>query len=142
MCGINRDNLYAVRISTCVCTCVCTRLSSQHELLVSVRAPPDTMGGLRFCQSSIVPGEKGLVDCLTLSQLADIQCTAAVAGGNRTLLHVVTLLSLLLHMQVVEDMDNDARFSANFFVCDPNFSLKFYVAAPLISSNGHRLGTL
>jgi hypothetical protein len=27
-------------------------------------------------------------------------------------------------------------------VCDPTFSLKFYVAAPLISSNGHRLGTL
>jgi GAF domain-containing protein len=43
---------------------------------------------------------------------------------------------------VVEDMDSDARFSANFFVCDPAFSLKFYVAAPLISSNGHRLGTL
>lgn len=43
---------------------------------------------------------------------------------------------------VVEDMDVDARFSANFFVCDPAFNLKFYVAAPLISSNGHRLGTL
>jgi hypothetical protein len=43
---------------------------------------------------------------------------------------------------VVEDMDADARFSANFFVTDPAFCLKFYVAAPLISSNGHRLGTL
>lgn len=45
-------------------------------------------------------------------------------------------------MQVVEDMDADARFASNFFVCDPAFHLKFYVAAPLISSNGHRLGTL
>ncbi|WIA42087.1 hypothetical protein OEZ86_009363 [Tetradesmus obliquus] len=43
---------------------------------------------------------------------------------------------------VVEDMDKDARFSENFFVCDPTFSLKFYVAAPLVSANGHRLGTL
>ncbi|KAF6263741.1 hypothetical protein COO60DRAFT_1292858, partial [Scenedesmus sp. NREL 46B-D3] len=39
-------------------------------------------------------------------------------------------------------MDQDARFSENFFVCDPNFNLKFYVAAPLVTSNGHRLGTL
>jgi hypothetical protein len=46
------------------------------------------------------------------------------------------------HAQVVEDMDADARFSANFFVVDPAFHLKFYVAAPLISANGHRLGTL
>jgi hypothetical protein len=51
-------------------------------------------------------------------------------------------LPMLLCRQVVEDMDQDARFSANFFVVDPAFSLKFYVAAPLISSNGHRLGTL
>ena len=43
---------------------------------------------------------------------------------------------------MVEDMDADARFSQNYFVCDPAFSLKHYVAAPLISSNGHRLGTL
>ena len=34
------------------------------------------------------------------------------------------------------------RFSANFFVTDPTFNLQFYAAAPLIASNGHRLGTL
>lgn len=43
---------------------------------------------------------------------------------------------------VVEDMDADARFADNFFVTDPAFSLKFYVAAPLITANGHRLGTM
>jgi hypothetical protein len=32
-----------------------------------------------------------------------------------------------------------ARFSANYFVVDPQFSLKFYVAAPLVSADGHRL---
>eukprot|EP00879_Flechtneria_rotunda_P004002 GHRR01004243.1.p1 GENE.GHRR01004243.1~~GHRR01004243.1.p1 ORF type:complete len:773 (+),score=221.32 GHRR01004243.1:1592-3910(+) len=39
-------------------------------------------------------------------------------------------------------MDADARFNNNYFVCEPQFHLKFYVAAPLISSNNHRLGTL
>lgn len=43
---------------------------------------------------------------------------------------------------VVQDMDADARFSENFFVLEPQFRLKFYVAAPLITANGHRLGTL
>jgi hypothetical protein len=34
------------------------------------------------------------------------------------------------------------RFSENFFVVSENFRLVFYVMAPLISSNGHRIGTL
>eukprot|EP00877_Chromochloris_zofingiensis_P005777 jgi/Chrzof1/151/Cz01g05080.t1 len=43
---------------------------------------------------------------------------------------------------VIEDMSKDTRFSENFFVTEPQFNLQFYVAAPLITSNGHRLGTL
>ena len=43
---------------------------------------------------------------------------------------------------VVEDLTQDTRFSENFFVVDPAFHLVFYAAAPLVSSNGHRLGTL
>jgi len=42
-------------------------------------------------------------------------------------------------MLVIEDMDTDARFAANYFVTDPQFHLKFYVAAPLVSADGHRL---
>ena len=34
------------------------------------------------------------------------------------------------------------RFSQNFFVVNEDFRLVFYVMAPLISSNGHRVGTL
>jgi len=34
------------------------------------------------------------------------------------------------------------RFSQNFFVVNKDFRLVFYVMAPLISSNGHRVGTL
>jgi hypothetical protein len=34
------------------------------------------------------------------------------------------------------------RFSENFFVVNESFRLVFYVMAPLISSNGHRIGTL
>jgi hypothetical protein len=43
---------------------------------------------------------------------------------------------------VVENMEDDARFCQNYFVTDPAFHLVFYVAAPLVASNGHRLGTL
>ncbi len=43
---------------------------------------------------------------------------------------------------VIENSREDVRLSQNFFVVEPAFSLVFYVAAPLISSNGHRLGTL
>ncbi|KAF6259049.1 kinase-like domain-containing protein [Scenedesmus sp. NREL 46B-D3] len=45
-------------------------------------------------------------------------------------------------LNVVENMLEDARFSENFFVVSENFRLVFYVMAPLISSNGHRIGTL
>ncbi|WIA38325.1 hypothetical protein OEZ86_001662 [Tetradesmus obliquus] len=45
-------------------------------------------------------------------------------------------------LNVVENMMEDARFSENFFVVNENFRLVFYVMAPLISSNGHRIGTL
>jgi hypothetical protein len=37
---------------------------------------------------------------------------------------------------------SNCRFSKNFFVVSENFRLVFYVMAPLISSNGHRIGTL
>eukprot|EP00878_Enallax_costatus_P000875 GHUV01001002.1.p1 GENE.GHUV01001002.1~~GHUV01001002.1.p1 ORF type:complete len:587 (+),score=149.39 GHUV01001002.1:244-2004(+) len=45
-------------------------------------------------------------------------------------------------LNVVENMCEDARFSENFFVVSESFKLVFYVMAPLISSNGHRIGTL
>jgi GAF domain-containing protein len=43
---------------------------------------------------------------------------------------------------VIEDMEKDLRFSQNYFVIEEQFHLVFYVAAPLITSDGHRLGTL
>lgn len=36
----------------------------------------------------------------------------------------------------------DSRFSENYFLVDDTYHLVFYVAAPLVASNGHRLGTL
>eukprot|EP00775_Hariotina_reticulata_P004061 gene4061-4308_t len=45
-------------------------------------------------------------------------------------------------LNVVENMEEDARFSENYFVVSESFRLVFYVMAPLISSNGHRVGTL
>eukprot|EP00879_Flechtneria_rotunda_P027435 GHRR01029390.1.p1 GENE.GHRR01029390.1~~GHRR01029390.1.p1 ORF type:complete len:137 (+),score=20.12 GHRR01029390.1:26-412(+) len=45
-------------------------------------------------------------------------------------------------LNVVENMLEDARFSENFFVVSETFKLVFYVMAPLISANGHRIGTL
>ncbi|KAI8471183.1 MAG: kinase-like domain-containing protein, partial [Monoraphidium minutum] len=53
-----------------------------------------------------------------------------------------SFLNAVHELLVIEDMDTDARFAANFFVVDPAFRLKFYVAAPLVSTDGHRLGTL
>lgn len=53
-----------------------------------------------------------------------------------------SFLNSVHEMLVIEDMDTDARFAANYFVTDPQFHLKFYVAAPLVSADGHRLGTL
>ncbi|KAK9837249.1 hypothetical protein WJX81_001439 [Elliptochloris bilobata] len=41
----------------------------------------------------------------------------------------------------VEDLGNDARFSDNAFVLEEP-KLAFYLAAPLVTTNGHRLGTL
>lgn len=38
--------------------------------------------------------------------------------------------------------DSLCRFSQNLFVVHKDFRLVFYVMAPLISSNGHRVGTL
>jgi hypothetical protein len=43
-------------------------------------------------------------------------------------------------MLVITDLDADARFAANYFVVDSEaFRLKFYVAAPLVTADGHRL---
>lgn len=53
-----------------------------------------------------------------------------------------SFINAVHELLVVEDMDCDARFSANFFVLDPQFAIKFYVAAPLVTTDGHRLGTL
>lgn len=50
-----------------------------------------------------------------------------------------SFLNAVHEMLVIEDTDTDARFAANYFVTDPGFSIKFYVAAPLITANGHRL---
>ena len=51
--------------------------------------------------------------------------------------------ALLLHPWACQNLCClPCRFSANFFVTDPTFNLQFYAAAPLIASNGHRLGTL
>lgn len=43
---------------------------------------------------------------------------------------------------VIEDLKEDLRFSENYFVKDPQYDLRFYAGSPLITANGHRLGTL
>ncbi|GBF95008.1 hypothetical protein Rsub_07509 [Raphidocelis subcapitata] len=53
-----------------------------------------------------------------------------------------SFLNAVHELLVIEDLDADARFAANYFCVDPEFHLKFYVAAPLVSTDGHRLGTL
>ncbi|KIY92470.1 mixed lineage protein kinase, partial [Monoraphidium neglectum] len=52
-----------------------------------------------------------------------------------------SFLNAVHELLVIEDMDADARFAANYFVVDPQFTLKFYVAAPLLTTDGHRLAS-
>ncbi|BDA44489.1 probable mitogen-activated protein kinase kinase kinase 11 at C-terminar half [Coccomyxa sp. Obi] len=91
--------------------------------------------GIHTIMVSLLDGEKKFIKC----------GTGLVAGGGISLdppaICHWSLVPTLHQMAIVEDTHQDARTRFNSTVVNPPY-VRFYCGAPLVATNGHRLGML